>query len=76
MLKRILASLLFALVPFVPVSAGAPDPYTIVKNGDIPSQVGTGATFTGTVRREHFFRPTADAPFGVSLVTFAPGART
>lgn len=50
-----------------PVSGQAQEAYTVIQNGDIPSHA---------VRREHFFRPTEDAPYGVSLVTFDPGART
>ena len=77
MLKAlVLALALGALAVFCPVLGHTDEAYTVLKNGDIPSHVGKGETFTGTVRREHFFRPTEDAPYGVSLVTFDPGART
>lgn len=65
-----------ALLWCLPAGVHAADAYTVIRNGEIPSHVGKGDTFTGTVRREHFFRPTEDAPYGVSLVTFDPGART
>ena len=77
MLKGLVPALVLgALVCCFPQGAHAADQYTIIKNGEIPSHVGKGDTFTGTVRREHLFRPTEDAPYGVSLVTFDPGART
>ncbi|MBD5627746.1 MAG: cupin domain-containing protein [Desulfovibrio sp.] len=68
MLKSLLTALaLGALLAVFPVSGQAQEAYTVIQNGDIPSHA---------VRREHFFRPTEDAPYGVSLVTFDPGART
>lgn len=77
MLKTLLHALaLGALLAVFPVGGQAEEAYTVIKNGEVPSHVGKGETFTGTVRREHFFRPTEDAPYGVSLVTFDPGART
>lgn len=77
MLKGLAPALVLgALLCGFPVCGHATEPYTVIKNGEIPSHVGKGDTFTGTVRREHFFRPTEDAPYGVSLVTFDPGART
>lgn len=72
----LLALLAGALLCGLPAGGHAAEQYTVIKNGEIPSHVGKGDTFTGTVRREHFFRPTEDAPYGVSLVTFDPGART
>lgn len=70
-----LASLFFLLL-MAPISGHSADEYSITRNGEIPSHVGTGETFTGSVRREHLFNATNEAPYGVSIVTFDPGART
>lgn len=37
---------------------------------------GSESNFTGKVRQKSLFKPTAEAPYSVSYVTFEPGART
>lgn len=49
---------------------------TVIRADSLPSSKGSSANFTGDVRVESVFSATAAAPYGVSYVTFEPGART
>lgn len=48
----------------------------IVRSGSQPSTKGPGEWFTGTVRIDPLFQPSAPARAAGSSVTFEPGART
>lgn len=50
--------------------------HVITHAGDVPSKVGSHATFTGQVRHDSLAKPDADSHYSVSVVTFEPGART
>jgi quercetin dioxygenase-like cupin family protein len=48
----------------------------IKRNGSQPSTQGPADWFTGTVRIDPLFQPTAPARTAAACVTFEPGART
>ena len=48
----------------------------IKRSGSQPSRKGQAEYFTGTVRFDPLFSPTAPARAAANLVTFEPGART
>ena len=48
----------------------------IKRNGSEPSKKGPDDWFTGTVRIDPLFQPTAPARTSAASVTFEPGART
>jgi quercetin dioxygenase-like cupin family protein len=48
----------------------------IKRNGSEPSKKGPGDWFTGTVRIDPLFQPTAPTRASAASVTFEPGART
>jgi len=48
----------------------------ITRVGSQPSSKGPSETFTGSVRRDPLFQPSAPARIAGSSVTFEPGART
>jgi quercetin dioxygenase-like cupin family protein len=48
----------------------------ITRAGSQPSSKGPGDWFTGTVRIDPLFQPTAPARAAAAAVTFEPGART
>lgn len=48
----------------------------IIRNGSVPSKLGPGSYFTGTVRMDSEFSAEAPARVGGVHVTFEPGART
>lgn len=48
----------------------------IRRNGSQPSMRGPAERFTGTVRMDPLFQPSAPARVAANLVTFEPGART
>jgi quercetin dioxygenase-like cupin family protein len=48
----------------------------ITRAGSVPSGKGPGDWFTGTVRIDPLFQPTAPARTAAAAVTFEPGART
>lgn len=49
---------------------------TIIRADSLTSAKGPSANFTGNVRVESVFTANDSAPYGVSYVTFEPGART
>src|SRR5215208_8231069 len=74
-----LVALAFAAVPASAQTAARTsrrDSMTIARHGTRPVQPGPAAQFTGTVRVEPLFAPTATTPAGGALVTFEPGARS
>ena len=52
------------------------DSIRIIRSGSHPSQQGSAQNFTGSVRVDPLFQPTAPARASGSLVTFEVGART
>ncbi len=62
-----------------PVSAPLPQesqPVRITRNGTQPSRKGPAENFTGSVRIDPLFQPTAPSRASGAYVTFEPGART
>lgn len=78
MLKSIAAAL-FSLAAAAGASAAEPpaaDAHTITHAGDVASAQGPATIFTGRVRTDRISRPDADSHYGMTNVTFGPGART
>jgi len=57
-------------------SVRTPQPITITRAGSQPSRKGPTESFTGSVRIDPLFQPSAPSRTSGAYVTFEPGART
>ena len=75
MKKHILFTLI-ASVSFIACSQVLAAGHEIIHPGDRASAVGSSKIFTGQVRQDSVARADENSPYGVTYVTFEPGART
>jgi quercetin dioxygenase-like cupin family protein len=71
---KVLAAAVLSLSMLAPVES--PQPITISRAGSQPSRKGPTESFTGSVRIDPLFQPSAPSRTSGAYVTFEPGART